>query len=182
MAEYEFLDRRFKERALMFSKSGKPSFSGLYFVSSILQEGVTCFKMFCKRSKSFHVISRFKNKRFTSLHYIDHMLCSIVHADDNKEVLLFQYDLLSGKMYNFKLEDVKCLAYKYSKYKSKMCTNSKHLFVISAIENEINESSLSLSVFHRENLTDSLKKCKQKTFDLSIIKESEIFNYTNLFG
>ena len=143
MKKYEFLDRRFKDRALMFSRSGKPSFSGLYFVSTLLQEGVTCFKMFCKRSKSFHVISRFKNKRFTSLHYVDHMLCSIVHDYGNKEVLLFQYDLLSGKMYNFKLENIK-LSFNN---KSKICSNSKNLYVISEIENDKKECLFSLSMF-----------------------------------
>ena len=154
MTEQYILDRKFEERALMFSKSGKPSFSGLYFV----QQRSPALKMFGKRSKSFYEISKFRNKTFTSLHYVDHMLCSIVQDRDNEDVILFQYDLLSGKMYNVILENVKMLYYKNVNYKSTICTDSKNLFIISEIDKDKNECSLSLSVFHRKSLTGCLEK------------------------
>ena len=162
LAEYTFLDHKFLQRATMFQESGKPSYSGLYFVQDHKENG-PCLKMFSKATKSVHVLSEFDELSFSSLVKFDHTLCAVVEDRGEGKMVLFQYDLFSGKTINTVLENLETLP----NYKASICSSEQNLFVVGETVNMQNERLLSLKAFEKNKFDRSLKVFSEKTFNKS---------------
>ena len=177
MTKYSYLDKEFKERALLFEASGRPSYSGFYILEYKLMEE-NCvgkyLKSFSKDFKSHHMFLKLKNdtnserKNTSSLHYFDLMICFVVLKD--MKWFLCQYDLLSGKSSMLIINENVEYMVRYTDYLASdryeipvVCSNDNKLFIISKTVNK-DEVSLLLSVFQRNNVTACLKMCKQIRF------------------
>ena len=163
--ECSFIGREYKKRALMFKDSGRPSLSGLYFLQRVDSQTYS-LKMFSKHTEHSHVISTFEMKDFSPLHFFDNMLCMVEFSrglcTDNN-VSLFQYDLISGNINRYTLENAK-----FSEAsKPVICSDKQNLFVISEVKNDENKILLSLSIFQGQSSAQSLKIWRTKTFNPS---------------
>ena len=166
LGENSFADEEFMRRALMFRESGRPSFSGLYFLQKA-GERTYNLKMFSKHSERAHLISTFTMKNVSSLHLFDNMLCMVEYSYDLREVSLLQYDLISADMSSLTLEN----AIFSADSKPVICSDKENLFVISnvskldVLSGVVNKSLLSLSVFQRQSPTRSLEMLITKTLN-----------------
>ena len=81
MEKHLFVDEEFKKRALRFKESGRPSFSGLYFLQRVDRWTIS-LKMFSNYPDYAHVISIFEMKDFSPLHFFDNMICMVEYSWD----------------------------------------------------------------------------------------------------
>ena len=156
LKEYPFYAEEFSKRALKFKESGRPAFSGLYFLHSdgILAKPV--LKYFLKPTSSVSdicVVDHNKNdKSALELQYIDNALvaCTAVKLP-NVQKSLFSYDLLTGISSNITLEH---------NNQTITCTSNKNLFLISNFKNKVDESMLALSIFEGNNCDKKIESSK----------------------
>ena len=167
------LNGEFEERALMFKRSGRPSFSGLYFLQDNIQDYVherrsagTYLRMFDKKLANVCQLDKLKEVTFYSLYYFNHVLCSVVR--DGTKVLLFQYHLVSGNM-SMSMVGIENRYFACDKYT--VCSNSDKLFVIGKTMDKNDACLLSLSVYERKNFTDSLSLSAVKKLNVFLCRE-----------
>ena len=154
-----YLKKEFKSIALMFKKTRRPTFSGLYFLQE-KERGTACLKIFSTQSKSVHLVSELNFPGNSQMHYFNNMLCKVVYSRCMEKAFLFHFDLLSEKTYSVLIENVKvCYTFK----PLIVCTDNS-LFIISEFQNTEGVSLLSVSMFGKKNLTSSLELYKEKTF------------------
>ena len=92
------------------------------------------------------------------------MLRSISY-DDFETVLLFQYDVITRKTYNFVLDNVD----RIEDCESSIFADSKNLYLFSELENKHKEYFLSLLVFRRKQKNGRLYIYRNSTFCLQVI-------------
>ena len=172
MKKYQFyLDKEFEERAMLFKDSGRSSFSGVYFLQNKTKGDGIYLKNFSKDFKSVNTLLELKKVSYPTIHksplqYFDRMLCFVVLKD--LKWCLCQYNLVSAKstMLIF-IENVK----KSCCDEPVICSNENKLFICTKTVKKKDKMVLLVSMFQRENITGSLKLCKQKT----------IFNFFDTF-
>ena len=167
-----YLDKEFKQRALTFRESGNPSISGLYFLQRNNRR-LWCLKVKCSQHESVHVLRVFEGKRkVSSLHHVDNMLCLMTSAGRSGDVVLCQYDLLSGSTYNIELDSVN----RIDDYKSSICTDDKNLYFLSQTVSNKNEFVFSLMSFSRKEKRSCLKIFKRTSISLVRTTKSTSLN------
>ena len=145
MKKYPMLWNDFKQVALKFKLSGRPSFKGLYRLDEYSR-----FRLISNGHDSS--IELKNNLKKDVLHYFSNNI--IMLHDSSEKCLLLQYDLISGFLFEIELEN-----------QSRFCSDSKNLFVVSPSKN-MNSNKFLLSIFGKNKVDEVLTVFKSKTFSL----------------
>ena len=172
--------KKFKERALTFKENGQPSLAGLYFLRPS-RDSWWDFRLKLKSDafdRTYVCHNPGNTKYFCSLHYSNRMICSVAWDRETKKNFLFQYDILSGKVFNFIIE--KNIFNVESK--GSVCTDRKYLyFFCEYINDEKTRRLHSLSVFERTNETEGFKLCREKTLSLPTLTQSRSRRHVDIY-
>ena len=158
MKNCPYLDREFRERALIFEKSGSPAFSGLYFLQSRYKKGKVVGKNLKQFSQqSVYELAQLKEAMHYSLHFFDNRLCTPVRI--RSQLFLLQYNLVSGHINTCELKH-----YCFDREDVAISSAKNKLFVISKAKDHLNETIFSLSAFNRACFKEDLKVNKRINF------------------
>ena len=151
MEKYPLFCQEFKEIAMKFKESGRYSFSGLYLTE---YSGDDHYFKFRADDGYVQEIAYVKNaSKSISLLYVEKSI--IIHLKGERP-LVQQYNLINGDLTTVEIE---------LKSGSTVCSDDKHLFVTSAVEDE-KSVKLTLTTLLKKDDYQIFKFSQSKTFDL----------------
>ena len=176
LQNHYFLDGEFTERALKFKESGRPSFSGLYFLErcDLFSNSVVSLNVVSSDFSHVHKISDIEfhgQGRFCEVEYFNNSIIFVCKSFESQ--YLYQYDLTIGIMNKISLK---------LKDRVNVCCNNKNFFTVNVTKNEKSKNFISLSVYGKLGKTQKLSLSKKITFDPSFedVEDAEIFTHANL--
>ena len=166
MEKYPMLSNDFKEFALKFKESGRPSVKGFYLleIKNILIANYNTQKQLRLMSNGPDYVIKFDNIRMGNLvhNFFNNIIMDKYECDGS--YVLFHYNLLTGKIFDIEIQ--------YTEHSS-ICSNNKHLFVVNPIKSDQNYK-FSLSILGKKSYEEVLKVDKTKVFSLPIHSKHNI--------
>ena len=164
---------RFLEIASVFENSGRPTFSGVYFLHTLF--GKIRLRMFSRDFKHDHEvceIDNYEGEKKMEMHYMRNTLVSWILNPSTMQVALLQHDLVTGKNRTISVENTVQVI---------ICCDDKTLFAFSVVKSETNDFLLGLSIFEKSKSSEDIKLCSKRIFDLSPKFKSTDLNVLHLF-
>ena len=182
----------FKEIALKFKESGSPSFAGLYLAEGC--DGNNYIRLLNDNGDD-HVIKLKKEVFSNCLHYISN---SIVIQTTTTGQSLFQYDLITGKLFNINV---------MFSNESHICSENENVYLISRDDDHFNQNynlsrqndnlfswndnflsrddddryKLKVSVLYKTGDNEVLQVCKVNSFNVNkLVKHKEGENISGI--